>query len=664
MRIILRRLLLTNFKGVRSLSVDFSDGETVISGENGSGKTTIFDAVSWLLFDKDSSGATNFNIKTLDDHNRVISQIEHAVEGEIFTGYEVITLRKVLREKWQKKKGALEPEFMGNETLYFCNDVPLKQGEYKLKVDAILKEELFKLITSPYYFNSLKWQDRRNVLIRMAGNISDSEIAGARADFTGLLDLIGSKTFEEYKRELAVKKRKLQDELKMIPTRVDELERSKPEAVDFAAVEDAISQVEAQIASIDGQISDRGKLLESFYGQKQRKQEALSLLQQQRSQLELDASNEAAQKNREQSAGLEEVEFEIKTLESIIKNANEEFQRLERDRATKASRRASMESQLKQLRQKWEEENSKVLSWNESDQICPCCHRPFEASDVESKKQEMLKNFNEAKNKALDEINDEGVALKRELEQLQVEIDRIGKDMLQVTAEQHSRSTQLKGLKEKVASESSSLKPIVASELLASNPDYIKLKYQIEDMQEELDLLKPSVDAEDLKQQRAGLLQQLEDRKKQLSARDLLERVEKRIRELKEEERGYAQQVADLEKSEFVMQEFTRAKIDAIETKINGLFSLVKFKMFETQINGGEVETCQCLVDGVPYSDLNTASKINAGLDIINALSRYYQVSAPIFVDGRESVNRLLPVEGQLINLVVSKEPLTITHIS
>lgn len=664
MKITFKSLTLTNFKGIRSLSIQFGEQETVISGENGTGKTTVFDAVTWLLFDKDSTGASRFNIKTLDENNKVIEKIEHEVVGVINTGYEDVTLKKVLREKWQKKKGALEPEFTGNEVLYYCNDVPLKESEYKMKVDSILKEELFKLVTSPYYFNSLKWTDRRNVLTKMAGNVSDSEIATQKTEFSELLTLIGNKSFEEYKREIASRKKKLNDDLKMIPTRVDELLRSIPQGIDFDTVAFEVGEYEKQIKSLDEQITDKGSLLEAFYSEKQKKQEQLSQLNSQKFKFEQEANAEAARQNSLQNKGSEDIASDIRTLEGVIANATEELKRLEKDRDSKADRRTLLEGHLNQLREDWEVENAKVLEWGENDFVCPCCHRPFEADNIEAKKAEMLKNFNEAKNKKLDDIDQQGVTRKTELDGIKQRIEVLTKDILQISEEQDSRRKQLVTLKEKLGLENKEVKLVTAAELLAANLEHIKLKNQIQDLKEEIDLMQPNVDTSELKEKKANIQNLLEASKKTLAVKDQIEKTEQRISELKGEEKNLSQQIADLEKSEFVMQEFTKTKIDTIEARINGMFSLVKFKMFEQQVNGGESETCECTINGVPYSDLNTASKINAGLDIINALCSFYQVSAPIFIDGRESINDILPVQSQVVNLVVSKEPFKVTQLN
>jgi hypothetical protein len=93
-----------------------------------------------------------------------------------------------------------------------------------------------------------------------------------------------------------------------------------------------------------------------------------------------------------------------------------------------------------------------------------------------------------------------------------------------------------------------------------------------------------------------------------------------------------------------------------VSERINSKFKLAKFKMFETQINGGITETCEAVFDGVPYSDLNQAMKVNIGIDVINTLSAHYNINAPVFVDNAESVTALEKMQSQVIRLIVSEK--------
>lgn len=153
------------------------------------------------------------------------------------------------------------------------------------------------------------------------------------------------------------------------------------------------------------------------------------------------------------------------------------------------------------------------------------------------------------------------------------------------------------------------------------------------------------------------LSSKIEDIAVRLSKRTAIERNIARIEELENELRAKNNELAELEGIEFTMQEFSKARTEAVESKINSLFTLVKFKMFDTQINGAEVEACEATVDGVPFSDLNDAGRINAGLDIINAICKFEGVYAPLFIDNAESNNHIKPVNSQLITLRVTRDP-------
>ncbi len=146
----------------------------------------------------------------------------------------------------------------------------------------------------------------------------------------------------------------------------------------------------------------------------------------------------------------------------------------------------------------------------------------------------------------------------------------------------------------------------------------------------------------------------------QLANRDLIKKYDSKIVELEEKGKELAQQIADAEREEYVIKQFNKEKIDESEGKINALFSMVKFKLFDYNIDDAKkenpIETCVPLVKGVPYGTANKAGALNAGLDIINALCSFYHVSAPIFIDNRESINEIINTDSQIINLVVTHD--------
>ncbi len=229
--IILTKLSLTNFKGIRSLEIDFGR-KTDIRGANASGKTTVFDAFRWLLFGKSSDDRKDFGIKTYDEQGNVIPRIPHEVTGVLRINGEEITLRKCLVEKWTKKRGSAEETYSGNLLECYWNDVPTSVTEYNAKISGICDEQLFKLITNPWYFTAQRKDVQRAMLFDLAGNIDEEDIVGGNEDFAALLRNLTGKTLDEYKREIVAKKRRVKDSVESIPARIDECNRSMPEKGD------------------------------------------------------------------------------------------------------------------------------------------------------------------------------------------------------------------------------------------------------------------------------------------------------------------------------------------------------------------------------------------------------------------------------------------------
>lgn len=256
----IKKLILRNFKGLKKYEVEFSR-ETSLYGTNGTGKTTVMDAYHWLLFGKDSQDRQNFNIKTLDKNNNPLHKLEHEVEGVFEHENKEFTLRRTFKEKWVKKRGATEAEFSGHETEFHINDVPKKKEEYQAYINSIVSEDVFKMVSHPLYFSSLRWDKQREILFEMAGQVSDEVIAGDETKYRELLATMAKKdtTLSEYKRELAERKKKIRKELESIPARIDENDRDKPEPKDWDALRSELDRVQREIEQLDDEISSQSK---------------------------------------------------------------------------------------------------------------------------------------------------------------------------------------------------------------------------------------------------------------------------------------------------------------------------------------------------------------------------------------------------------------------
>lgn len=643
--IILKEIRLLNFKGARSLSIEF-DRETRIYGDNSTGKSTIFDAFLWLLFGKDAADRKDFEIKTLDSNNNVIPKIDHEVSAVILVNGKPIELKRILREKWQKPRGAEEPVFNGNETLYYWNDVPLKAGEYQDKIKDILDEEIFKLITNPMAFDNLKWQDRRAILTSMCP-LSNEEIGAGNSNFDFLRNLNDTEVQEEKKR-VSARRKKLNDDLKTIPTRIDEVQRSKPIPLRFDKIREQIAEKDAALKDVEAKISNKSKAVEDLLNKKSEQQKEIHRIKSFLTEIEHEEKQVAKAATRIDYTDRDHLSRQVSAKDRELNEAHQLLTQLK-------GKISTTEGEIEKKRAQWREVNSKELTFNDNDFHCPTCKREFEEGDVEAKKAEMQKNFNLDKKKKLENIDAEGGELAATLKNLQERkakgeelVSKLEPELAELQKSLESENTRLKALEVKTSGEPN------IDEALQSNEKYQEYKTQLAKLESNL-VEVPEVDTKNLEFQKQQIQQDLDKLKEDLSIEQVIKKADERITELAEQEKNLSQQVMELEKQEFAIESFERLKIETLESMINSRFRYVNFKLFSEQINGGIAETCEALIDGVPFSNANTASRINAGLDIINSLSEYYEATAPIFIDNRESVVNLIDTDSQIINLFVEE---------
>ena len=638
-QVIIKKLSLLNFKGIRELEINFNESVTSISGRNGSGKTTVFDAFTWLMFGKDSEDRKAFNIKTLDASGKAIEKIPHEVTAIIEVNGEAVTLCRRFKEKWVRKRGSVKDEFTGHEEERLYNDVPMSVKDWTEKINAICTEETFKFITSPTYFTSQHPDTQRAMLFRMAGDISDEDIAKGNKDFEDLLRNLTGKTMEEYKKEIRAKKARIKAEYEGIPERIDERKRDIPQVEDWDALEKSIKSDQEQIAGIDALITDKVKAANAANDERLKVVNQLNEIKIKKndriSAIRLEAMkgyNDDMAKQREIMDKIRNAESMRKSLNAQMDADNQELGRLKKQR--------------EDLLGKYNEIKHRQIHFDENDFICPTCKRRFEIDEIEAKQDEMKKNFNEKNAKDLEVNIAQGKFTKQQIELTekrisdnQAKIDEMVKEIEVIKAD-----------------------PLFSKELtqpdinpiIEADKEYQDLIVKEKDLQSIVDAPVTKTDDSELIAQKKALSEDIDALKSRLSKKDLIEKNEARIKELETQYKNQTEEYAALEGIEFTIQQFGKAKVDAVESRINGLFSMVRFKMFDLQVNGDEVETCEATVNGVPYSVLNDARRINAGIDIINAICRNEGMTAPIFIDNAESVNQIIPSDSQIIRLVVT----------
>jgi exonuclease SbcC len=641
-KIILKSLELKNFKGIRDLSINLEQKETFIHGANGSGKTSIFDAFTWLLFDKDSNGSSQFNIKTLDENSNPIHNLEHVVIGVFQIDGKKVELKKVYKEKWTTKRGEAEAVFSGHETIYYYNDAPVLKNEYTNRVGEIVTEETFKVLTSPLHFNQINWKERRAMLMQMAGSIEDEDILqdSDLSDVAQVLREILSqgKSFIDELNSIRAKKKLLKDELKLFPARIDEANSQKQDNVDEKEINGAIEAANGIIEAKQNElssISERNKanqqLMVEFDNKRFEIQKHIDSVQREIKSLELNYTDDLKVDLRKANAVLQEQ-----------KDALESYKR-------QSSRLQEEQDELKRANDKLRPEvlrlqDALFIEPNNSGS-CSTCGQ--ELKDAKANVEELRLKFNQDNQARIQEIQNKGFANKTKIEAIDVELKNWKTKVDEQSKIVSDTEIEVEKVKQKVLKSEAFTPP---AELVSKIDE---LTTELANVQAP-ELSNVSVNETSAIQQEITNQRNVIDAlNKQLYVNENNARIDERIIELQEQQKKAGITLSSMEGVEHAIERFDKVKTDLIEGIVNKRFKHVKFKMFEEQINGGLNPVCECLLNGVPFSDLNTASKINAGLDVINTLGKVFELSCPVFIDNRESVTNLIENDLQVVNLIV-----------
>ena len=642
----LQKLTLRNFQNHKDLEINF-ENNTTIFGKNKSGKSTVFNAFTWLLYGKDSDNQADFDIKTLDSNNTPIHNLEHEVEGFFLINETELILKRIYKEKWTKKRGSEFSELTGHETLFFFNDVPVSKSEYENKLKEIVSEELLKIITSPLFFNTkMKWQDRRLLLSDIAGEVSNSDILDeiGHDDFD-LVELLNSgKNLEDEKKTLSAKKKKIKDELDLIPSRLDEVSRNLPAVQDWVVIQDNINGCEKEFLQIDEQILDKSK------GQSEQ-QTKISTIQAEKFAKEQQLTKLENELKIEQNKNVSQLKIDISVIENKQATSNNLVIEKTKSIEENLNRISILNAENDKLREDWTKENAIEFELKDSDRNCPTCNR--EISDLASKIESLKTAFYDYKKIKLDTIQVRGGRNNKEISAYQKENTEYQKQIDDSKKEFQELFQEKTKLNEKLALEEKNLE----SSSRSSTPEIEILKTEIEKII--IPEIAP-VDVSELQTRKSELKQLIDSEKAKLNDKTAINKGNERIKELKTQQKNLSQEIASMEKIEMQIDNFNKAKINLIESRVNSKFELVKFKMFDQQMNGGENQICVCTVDGVPFGSVNTADKINAGIDIINVISKHYGVYSTIFVDNRESVTELIKTPSQIVSLIVSPEDIVL----
>lgn len=629
MKIEIKSMDIKNFKGIRDMRLDFHSGMNSLYGENASGKSTVYDALTWLLFDKDSHGNSRFSVKPIGAADGVMPE----VTAVLSVNGEELQLRKALREKWERPRGSAVARFAGNTVDYTVDDVPRKESEYKRIIAGYIDENQFRMLTGVYAFaRDLHWKDRRALLAEVCGLPEDAELLAGAPQFAELAAQVGRRTVDDYKAALMAQRKSANSTLNTLPVRIDECERMVAElaALPFEQAAETKKVLQAERDRVQGDLVklDSDMLLTRAQNERDELNNKLRELE-----------NENREHRNSQYVPVEDETADLmhtdekmrEALDEAVKQCNELRGRIE-----------SGEKRLDEYRARWKAIDKEQFTGGR----CPTCGQTLPAAELEAAKQRFETSKLDRKNALLEDSK----LLKADIATLYVRLQE--------------KEGSLPNLQAECAAAEQALKEYVTPEapVIEDLPDYQRRKdaiqQSLDDVRRRIDRLQSNAQAERdrLETEYREITSKILENDAVLAKEQQLADTRRRVAELQKEQRNCAAQVEEMDRMIEMCEEFARYRVQSVEGSVNRQFKLARFRLFNEQINGGLADCCDVMVDGVPYADLNSAMQINVGLDIINTLSAHYGVRVPLFIDNAESVTHLQEIDTQTVRLVVSEQ--------
>lgn len=628
MEIYIQSMEIVHFKCFRTLHLDFHTGVNALYGANGTGKSSVYDAFTWLLFGKNSQGNSSFSVKPEGQEG-----VTPEVTAVLTVDGQTVKLRRVLREKWEKPRGSSKARFAGHTTEFFVDDVPRKESEYKRIIAGYIDEERFRLLTNVYAVaRDMHWKDRRALLAELCGLPEDTQLLARAPQFAELAQAAGNRTIDAYKAALTNQRKGIAEGLNALPVRIDECERmaaglaelpfaqARTQAEALGA-EDA--QVRADLAKLDG---------DALTAAAQNERDAL----QNRIQA-LETENQAHRRSQDVPT-----DDKRPALRQAVRDAMAALDRAKAEREALRGQIADAQDRLEQYRIQWKRIRDEPFKG----ETCPVCGQTLPADKLEQAR----RSFEREKQARQARLVEDSAPLKARLQELgqQLESNAAAQPMREAAAEAATHALEAYTPPER--------QPI--EDLPGYAARRAELTAQLEQAQQRVDRLRADKGAEraELEARRTAIQAALRQAETVLAKEQQLADARKRVQALREEQRAAAQKVEQLDRMLDLCEEFARFRVQQVEQAVNDRFRLARFRLFREQVNGGLADCCDVMVDGVPYGDLNSAAKVNVGLDIIETLSKQHTVRVPLFVDNAESVTDLMEIGSQVVRLVVSEE--------
>lgn len=621
-------LELRGFKGVPAFHLKLDGSSAIVRGDNATGKTTLHDAYSWLLFGKDAHNRAAFELKTLKADGSSVSGVDHEVRAVFSIDGERVELRRVYSETWTKKRGASKAELTGHSTAFEVDGVPVKKKEWAERVEALFGlEERLRIVTDPLYFAAvMPWDHRRTLLLELVGDVSEKDVEALEPELADLRRAIGKRSHEEHAKVLNARRREVNAELDRLPVRVDEAARALDGAPSETPAEltEQVDAARRRLAELEAASTPAGEVV--------RIRAELDVARRAR------ASAEAAAK-ADLDRQTARIRQDVDRAQAHVDHARERARRAGVDLERVDAQIAASVGELERLRAAYAEARLEKPDVRVED-VCPCCSRPLEAELVEEARRKATAEANAAKAERLRRIAEAGREARERheaLEQRRGELD----------AERVDAAEEAEALAE-ILAEARREKPVDVTPAATSDADaaIAKLEADLEAAQAAQEPRAESAQAQEAREQLGALLERL------ARSQDA-ERARARIAELEAKERELAEEIEKVDRELYLLDLRARTRARILTERVDERFETVRVRLFVEQLNGALAEACDVTVAGVPWGDLNHGARMNAGIEIVRELGAFYQLRAPVWLDNAESVTRWRDAGAQTIRLEV-----------
>lgn len=668
MRIKLDSIIIRNFKGISQFELTPLGKDLALYGDNGTGKTTVYDAFLWCLFGKNSQDQsdTKFDWKPLDENNQEKHHLETEVTVNLVIDGEQKELSRKIVEKWTKKRGSLKESFDGHTTSYYIDELKVSQKDYKAAIEELGGEALFQMLTKVNYFAEvMKADDRRKILLEMAGDVSESDVIASNKELAKLPDILDGKSVEERTALVKQAMKQVNKDIKELPGRIDEAQRSLPdiEELDKQELSTAKLALQADLARAQEELAIAKSPAAMADLIAKRAELKTKFANEERAYIQTE-TDKYADEGAELQKHYDKCMDEIQELGVDIFNLKEKLKHINAKRDSRKHSIRILEERNNELRDMFNEEKKEVFpDFDEHKLSCPVCGRQYDESklaEIKANYDKELSEYNKAKAERMAEYKARGKGNKAKIIECQDEIAELEKEEAAFThaLESHNALLDYKtGEKREILAEMECQKNRFV--YFHNTERGLELRNQYDKLERQIEALERGEQANviELQAKIDSILAEINDVNDLLYRFELHAKQQERVDELIAKEQSLGLKFGELEQQLMVLEEYVRTKVSLLTETINSQFRIVKFKLFDTAINGGLIECCEPTVGGANYSTgLNNAARINAGLDIINALMNHYDLHLPLFVDNAESVNELIEVDTQVITLSVSQD--------